>query len=691
MINKKHILLSLISIPLLLSAENVTLDTIEVNAQEQENTQTSNTTGFAGDSVFQKEGYMKAAPMQKQISGKRAMQVAGSNGDPVKALQAFAGIVSTNNDNGSEIYIHGAKPRETRFSINHLPVGYLFHLGGIHSVIAPEMTGQIDAYLGGFDVTYGAMGAVVDISPKYPTGSGHGRVHVGMYDADFAYDAKLGENTSLFVSARRSYFDLIADKIIDELDSDKDDPRKKTTYTLFPQFNDAQLILTHQAGDDIFSLEMLTAHDKFKINDTFNVEKDPVAVGKINANYQSNTIGARWIHTGDGVTNHTLLYRLFTKNNTSFFDADYFVKTELEEYGLYHETVWTLDNHTVTLGGKAKRVSAPTTVHSNAPSTSDFDVLVSEQAVIDLDKTFKAKEYTLFAQDIWDITPRDHLRYGVRAYKTDFQNFGSGIDPRVAYVHDFSDDFTVSAAVGQYSQRPSTFMTIEGFGNPKIDTQESSQHYTLSFQKSFADNSSLVVEPYYKTFKNLAISDDLNNYEAVGEGDAYGVDVTYTKKIEDFDFLLAYTYVHAKRQLDTNSQKQYRFEGDIPHTLQISTNYHFWESWRASVYAKYSSGAPYTPIVGTDSYTYKGKNYVKPVYGTPYSKRLDANYDLDIQVGKTYKYAHDRSLEVSLELMNVNALFKKNIEGIKYNDKYEEDGTYEQLGFLPALHLNYRF
>ena len=687
---KKQILLSLIAIPLLLNAE-VTLDTIEVNAHEEQSRYTASTTGFAGDTVFQKEGYMKAAPMQKQISGRRAMQVAGSNGDPLKALQAFAGIASTNNDMGSEIYIHGSKPRETQFTINHLPVGYIFHLGGIHSVIAPEMTGQMDAYLGGFDVTYGSMGAVVDISPKYPTGSGEGRVHIGLYDADFAYDAKLGENTSLFVSARRSYFDLIANKIMDELDSDKNDPRKKTTFTLFPQFNDAQIVLAHQAGDNLFSLEYIRAHDKMKINDTFNIEKDPVAVGKLNSDYEFNTLGARWIHTGEGMTNHTLLYRLSTKENSSFFDADYFVKTKAETYGLYHETVWNLDRHTVTLGGRIESESSPVKVHSSAPNTTDFDGPVSRQDVIDLDKTFKDKVYTLFAQDIWDVTARDHLRYGVRAYKTDFQKFGSGIDPRMAYVHDVSDDFTVSMAAGRYTQMPSAFMVVEGFGNPKIDTREISNHYTLSLQKTFADSSSLVIEPYYKTFENLAIADDVHNYKAVGKGSAYGIDVTYTKKIDNFDFMLAYSYVKAKRQLNTDNTKQYRFEGDIPHTLQISTNYHFWDNWRVSAYAKYSSGAPYTPIVGRVPYRYKGKNYVEPIYGTPYSKRLDANYDLDVQIGKTYKYAGGKSLEVSLELMNINALFKNNVESIKYNDKYEEDGVYEQFGFLPALHMTYRF
>ena len=684
MITKKEILLSLVTIPLLLNAENVTLDTIEVNAQEE-------SAESVDEVLYEKEGYMKSAPMQKQMTSKQALGIAGTNGDPIKALKTFAGVVSSNNGDSSELYIHGSKPRETRFTINHLPIGYLFHLGGLHSVIAPEMIGQIDAYLGGFDVTYGAMGAVVDITPNYPTGSGKGHIHIGMYDADFAYDAKLGENTNLFISGRRSYFDLIADKIMDELDKDEDDPRKKTTFTLFPQFYDAQIILSHQMGDNIFSLEMIAMNDKLKINDTFNIEKDPVAVGKINVDEKSNTIGARWVNVGENRSSNTLLYRMNTEQDSEFFNADYFVKMSLVEYGFYHETVWNLGAHTVTVGADIKSVNAPTKVHANAPSNTDVDQPVSQQEVIDIDKTFKAKEYTLFAQDIWDITPNDHFRYGVRVWKTDFQNFGSGLDPRLAYVHDLSDDFTVSAAVGKYSQRPSTITSIQGFGNPKIDTEEVADHYTLSLQKIFSDKSSLTIEPFYKKFKNLAIADDLTNYEAVGRGEAYGLDITYKKKLADINIMVAYSYVNAKRELNTKSNKQYSFEGDVPHTLQMSLNYHFWESWRVSAYAKYASSSPYTPIIDTNTYNYKGKEYISPVYGKPYSKRLDANYDLDIQIGKTYKYANDQSLEIYLELMNINTLFKKNVYELRYNDKYEEDGSYESLGFLPAIHMTYRF
>ncbi len=668
--------------PLLLMAE-VQLEDIEVTSSESNEEEM--------DFLIQKESFMPNAPMQKQITSKEALMIPGTNGDPIKALKSFAGVVSTNNDEGSEIYIHGSKPRETEFSVNHLPLGYVFHVGGLHSVIAPEATAQIDAYLGGFDTTYESMGAVVDITPKFPEGSNKGRVHVGMYDSDFAYDAKLGEDTSLFISGRRSYFDLIASKVLDELDKDEKDETKKTTFTLFPQYYDANLILSHNVGNHTFSLEAITAQDQMKLNSTMNKTRDPVANGKINSKYGFTTVGARWNYSGDNFESMTLLSHMKTKENTELFDADYFVKTSNNVSTLYHETTFEVDKHKPLVGFEVSQINAPLEAHiTKPPSSDDFEPLVTDQEVVDIDKTFKAKTYTGFVQDIWDITPSDHFRYGVRAWNTDFQKFGSGIDPRVAYVHDFSDTLTASVALGQYSQLPEITYAIDGFGNPLIDTFESSNHYTFNVTKKFADKSSLVIEPYYKTFKDLAISDEVNEYESVGKGEAYGVDVTYRKKVDKFDIIAAYTFVKAKRQLNTNSSKKYRFEGDIPHTLQVNASYKLDNDWRVASLFKFNSGKPYTPIVGKEKADYNGQVYNRPLYGTPYSKRMPSSYDLDIQVGKTFNYT-DSSLEVAFELMNVNALFKQNIDSYRYNDDYERDGEYEQMGFLPAFHLTYRF
>ena len=339
-----------------------------------------------------------------------------------------------------------------------------------------------------------------------------------------------------------------------------------------------------------------------------------------------------------------------------------------------------------------EKIDAPVKAHvaNGIVGDEDFEPLLSDQEVVNFNKTIKASQYAVFAQDIWSISDNAHLRYGLRAWKTDFQKFGSGIDPRVAYVHDFSDGWSSSLAVGRYSQLPSITYALDGFGNPLLEATEYSNHYAFNVTKKFDAKSSLVVEPYFKTFDNLAIEDNTKNYEGVGKGEAYGVDVTYRKKLDKFDMIVAYTFVKAKRQLNTNNTKQYRFQGDIPHTLQVNASYKFNNNWRISSLLKYNSGVPYTPIVGTEDANSNGKDYKRPIYGEAYSKRMPSSYDLDIQIGKTFHYANS-SLEVVFEIMNINDLFKPNIEEYRYNDDYERDGEYKSDGFLPAFHLTYRF
>jgi hypothetical protein len=685
--------ITLTLLPFLVSAQTVELERIEVSAETNQtigNTVISKESWLNNSGLLQKENYLQSAPMQKQISVKQALEQAGSNGDPLASLKTFAGVASKG-DSASELYIHGSKPYETQYTINHLPIAYLYHLAGFYSIIAPEATEQIDAYLGGFDTTYYAMGAVVDITPKYPTGNGKGRVHIGMYDADFAYDGKINESTNFFIGGRRSYFDLIADKVVKELNRDENDPTKKTTFTLFPQFYDAQLIVVKTMGHHAFSLEGFLANDKFKLNDTMQKNKDPVAQGKINFAQDSQTLGARWMTSANNYSANTLLYLLNSSIDSNFFDADYYVNQTNNKVGLYHESVFELDNHKPTIGFEATTTKTDLDAYVFNPQMEDYDSLLSDRSPIKLTKTFKLNYFVTFVQDLWDVTETDHLRYGVRMWDTNFQNFGAGIDPRIAYVHDFSNSLNVSAAVGRYSQMPQPITVIDEFGNPQIDTFEFANHFILGMQMKLLDGSSLSIEPYLKKFDNLAISDKTFNYEAIGKGEAYGTDITYKKNIDNLDLIVAYTFVKAKRQLNTDTPQQYRFSGDIPHTLQLSANYRFNNGWRTSGYFKYSDGAAYTPIINTEKYNYNGNTYVRPIYGEPYSQRLPYSLDFDLQIAKKLNYADGKSFEFSLELMNLNSIFRKNAIGINYNDSYHQIGYDEALGFLPAFHLTYRF
>jgi hypothetical protein len=643
------------------------------------------------DFYYEKDSFLKNAPMQKQISKKQAMQSAGSNGDPLKVIRTLAGIVSASSDNGNKLYIHGSKPRESVVFINHLPLGYLYHLGGLYSVISPEAIDGIDAYLGGFDVSYEAMGGIIDIIPSYPKNKNTGRLHFGMYDADFAITAPINEDTSLFIGARRSYFDLIADKVMDSLATDENNKSKKVTFTLFPQFYDAHLVLTHNNGDSFFSLEMITSQDTMKLHTNLNQDKDPVANGKINNTTEFTTIGARWQYMGDGFTSHTLLSSLEINENLALFDADFYVKAKSNLYKLYHESVFDLDKHQVMLGAELVDNRAPVDVKVIQKPENDFQAPVSRQDILELHKTFIAKSYVGFIQDTYKIKKNHTFRYGIRAWKTDFQNFSTGIDPRVSYVNDYSNDLSFSFSIGQYSQFPNTLSVIQEFGNPEIGTYERSEHYVLSMKKTISLNTTLLIEPYYKTFSNLAIEDLGKRYIDVGKGETHGIDLTYSKKMEDFNILVAYTYTKSKRQLYSHTNKQYRFEGDIPHTLQISTQYEFKNKWHLSSLFRYSSGKPYTPILYTGTYVYEGKEYQTPIYGEPYSKRLPNIIDLDIQIGKKFYHSDGTNTEYSIEFMNISSLVRNNVSAIKYDKDYKKVGTYREMGFLPAFHIIYRF
>jgi hypothetical protein len=629
--------------------------------------------------------------MQSQLLVEDALQIAGTNGDPIKALKSLAGVVG-NNDRG-ELIIHGSKPRETLFTINYLPVGYVFHLGGMQSVFAPELVQQIDAYLGGFDVSYGnTMGGVIDLTLKYPTGKNSGRVHIGLYDSDFAYDAKITDNISLFLGGRRSYFDLIADDILEgTLAEDDEDEKKKLSFSLFPQFYDLQAILSIVDGNSLYSVEAIVSEDSLKLFNTLTGDKDPVANGKIESSRFFSTTGFRWRYFGDGFNTNTVLYRLYTSTDLALFDADYSVDIRSRTWGVHSKTVFdNIENHKPMIGIEFENERTPLNAFApRQPQPDDVGYILTKEEPKKIDTVFNSNFYSLYLGDIYSFSDYS-LRYGVRSWYTDFQDFEAGFDPRTTLIYNGIKDTALSFGVGKYSQFPNNQSVIEGLGNPNITEFEQSVHYTVGFEHEIDNTSSIKIEPYYKTFDKLAIEDETFNYMATGEGDAYGVDLTYKKRLQNLNLMVAYTYLQANRQLNTSDSELHRFYGEIPHTLQFSSSYRFGNGWRVAGLFNYSSGSPYTEVKGTEEYEHNGQKYIAPIYGTPFGESLPYTLDLDIQVGKKWK-KWNGEVEFYVELLNLTTLFRDNVNSKEYDEEWKEDGYSYGMPFLPAIHFSYRF
>lgn len=643
---------------------------------------------FTAPEYVEQRSYLPDAPAQKRMTADEAMFIPGVQGDPLKALKSLSGITSMSDMTG-ELYIYGSKPEESQFSLNHLPIGYVYHMFGIHSVLSPEAIEQIDAYLGGFDVTYGdAMGGVIDITPHYPTGSDSGFVHAGIYDASGGMDVAISDDVSLFVGARRSYFDLLlgaVGKATGTLDEESN-----TTYTQFPNYWDATALLDYRIGDGhALSVEMLAAQDGLTIQTYENAVKDPEATGNIDNSSGFFSGGVRYRYEGRRYSAQTLGYYNYTYSDTELF-TDYYMRFESQRYGLFHQSDYELDEHLLSFGLEANHLDIPLDLNISrppSPNNPDFDFTTEEK--IRVDETIRVDTLALFLQDTWHLTDDLSLRYGVRYSTTDYQGFKNLVDPRAAAVYRLNDYDALSLSVGRYSQMPEGFKTQEDFGSTTLSF-EHSMHYMLAYNH-VDGRMEWSIQPFYKEFTQLAIDVlDVNgtteSYGSTGQGNAYGLDLSAKYRDGRYYGFIAYTYLSARRQVDTSDPTKYPFYGDIPHTFQMLGSVRFWDDWAFSVLTKYNSGKPYTPIVGT--YT-DSTSRVRPIYGELFSERLPDYFTLNLKIAQQIALGGREQLTWSFELMN--ATNHRNVSSIRYDDNYNVEGYINQLPLLPWFDVTYRF
>lgn len=664
--------------------QSVELDLLEVNADAERNTSASFQEIFSTPEYIESPQYTPSMPSQKRMTKEEAMFVPGVQGDPIKAIQSLSGVTALGDLSG-ELYIYGSKPEETQTTLNHLPIGYLFHMGGLHSVIAPEAIEQIDAYMAGFDVSYGnAMGGVIDVTPTYskPELSGYG--HMGLYDASAGINVPLSESVGFYFGARRSYFDLLlgaVGKATGTLDEDTN-----TTYTEFPNYYDITFIGDYVPNDNnIFSLEVISADDSLEIASYGNSVKDPEANGQIKSHRAFTTVGARHRSFYGDYESNTLIYYKYSNVRADLFDG-YFVDVVSHQSGLYHQSTYTQGDHKFLVGVELQHLETPLDLNISKLPGRDapgFDFTTANKYA--LKETIRANGADLFIEDIYHLTEKFILRPGLRFGYSDYNNYGGSIDPRFSMLYALTPHDNLSFATGIYTQSPIGIKTVKNFGNPDLG-YERAAHYVLHYDRALNYGGDFSIDGFYKDYFNLVVDNNQSIYSNGGKGYAYGVDTSYKLRYKDYYAHVAYTYIRSKRQLNAQSQDLERFYGEIPHTLQLIGGVRFAKDWLFSTRMNYHSGAPYTKVIATTPDPINRR--VLPVYDTPNSSRLPAYFSLNLKIAQQLHFDHSK-LEWSFEIMNITN--HENISGITYDDNYNETGYAKQLPLLPWFDLTYYF
>jgi hypothetical protein len=182
---------------------------------------------------------------------------------------------------------------------------------------------------------------------------------------------------------------------------------------------------------------------------------------------------------------------------------------------------------------------------------------------------------------------------------------------------------------------------------------------------------SVKVEGYYKDYQKTVVEvPDDRIYSNEGQGLARGLELMLKHEAGGRFFgWLSYSFAESWR-LDTPANGWRRFQYDQPHNLTLVGSYGLRPGWSIGARGNWHSGSLITPITGTvpdpDPNNLVG---VLPVYGEPYSERLEDYVRLDLRTDYAFVF-HGWKLNLYLEV--INALSKSNPTGVTYSRDYSK-------------------
>lgn len=599
----------------------------------------------------------------------------GSRPDIIKAAQQLPGIEAAT-EASSLMIVRGGNPGENLYLLDNVPLIYVNHLGGFMSVFNSEMINTMDVYKGGFPARFGGkLSSIVDLTTKKGDPSRlKGSLSAGLTDLAFAVEGPGGlKNSSFIVTGRKTLTEALlfaASKVSQEMGGQD--------YNMAYGFHDINAKYTW-APDAKNSF----AFNVYEGDDYMRIWKN----NEENGDIERNSIGNIWGNLlVSGQWNSAVSSRLFMANTLSFTQyrlknnmkaylrnsidtTDFFVKTSSRVSDLSLRSDWKLfvsNAYTLEYGLQGSYL----TYRPNHFTSSFSEASLPDISSV-LDNSFyldnKLKLGSWFIGSI-----------GLRL--NSFVNSGYhhfAWEPRMNLSFGIGGS-TLNLTAMRVTQNAHLMMTPGSIMNNEVwipadarikpaTSDQASVGWQRSFWQGLVD---VEIDAYYKLLRDLATyregystllgdSDWRSKVETGGKGKSYGIEMMTRFNFNRLDGYVGYTWSHTTRQFDQiNNGKEYVYEYDRPHSVNINVNYQLTERWSLSALWTYQTGLPYTPVIGvqnTPVITPEGDVDFEQtnIYGERNSARMRDYHRLDLAAKFKTKTEKGRKAEWTFSIYNV--------------------------------------
>ncbi|HAA23824.1 MAG TPA: TonB-dependent receptor, partial [Cytophagales bacterium] len=545
--------------------------------------------------------------------------------DVIKTVQYLPGI-SRGSEGNNSLYVRGGSADQNLILLDGVPVYNANHVFGFLSVFNGDALQGIDLYTGGFPAQYGGrLSSVLDITMREGNQQElKGMVSVGLVASKAMLEGPIGEKTSFLVTARRTYFDVIASpivKYVNKLENPEVDLKPRAFFTDFNgkinhRFSDrSRLYFSVYAGQD----QLSNTSEATETDGDLGV--DYISGGRDGLKWGNTTAALRWnyVFTPQLFANTSLTYSRYGFD--VFFDeftrypevdtiedvfANQLYESFLEDISLRTDFDWSLNTqHRLKFGVNL--------THQNFEPGA-FSLTLSNG----MDTTIGAP-----SQQGWRgfVYLEDEMRFGEKlsgriglhasTFITGEVNYPS-LQPRASVRYQFHPDVTVKASYARM-QQPLHMLVTSGVGLPIDQWVPATERIApavgwvtaLGVTTQLPQQLTLSVEGYYKEmdgvleyrdgfgFANSRI--DWQDKVAVGSGTSYGMELLLQKPTGRFTGWAGYTLGWSWREFEElNYGERFPFRYDRRHTLVLALSGQIKENMKAGLAWTYATGEALT-------------------------------------------------------------------------------------------------
>jgi len=582
----------------------------------------------------------------------------GVESDIFKYIQYIPGVSSTG-DISAKYYVRGGDSDQNLVQLNGVIIYTPYHSLGLFSAVDPAMINSAEFFKGAFGSEYGGrLSSVMNIISKDGNKKRFGlTASVSSLTAKGLIEGPI-PNGSFLVSGRKSYSTNILNKFFrgGTVPIDFYDLSFKLNYSSKEIFENAK-----------FSLFGFTSNDVVEYNDPVREKFD----------WENKLLGFEWLQIYDV----PLISRLgisisnFTGEvipNESSLKPQ---KNTVSDVNLSFDMNVVYSNKDELGGGIGfKFLETKLFQENKVGAQTNLEKLSGNLGIYG---KYKFLRYENFGADI-----------GARFNVIGLNENGSGfIEPRINLTYRLFSNLSLKGAWGIYLQEVTTlsdedelisvfdpWIIIPDYLDPSTSTQF---NYGLAYD--IFPGFSFGAEGYYKLTKNLPVVNDQKILSSdpdllIGKGESYGWEFIINYGINPLSLSASYTLSWAYKEVN---DWVYYPKFDARHRVNTILEYNLGSGWVVGAIWNYSSGLPYTQLIG-----YYDKFYLNNIHGTgsevgsfdPFSILGDRNagrlpdyHRLDLSLTKRFE------ISFSKWELSVNAINVYDRENIYYYDRETEE------------------